>query len=244
MRIARSARKQKKTISEETRESDMMDKFIAFLAGEPHKMDEDWQQTWAYFVGCKMPHILRDWYDSTFKEGDVWKKDGAYYENVRQRLAAMSAFREKCVDEDETLRALKLLVEFFADEKSKEEQEKRTTGLPKRGGRVKKLCAKEKDKDFDNLVASISKMAKSLAGLYEQACALLKPIIDDACRNPGSYGEKEIERIFEQILNVSCCRKGKRLFDRLCKCFMPIYPDVVRFYINADKEMYGDENDT
>ena len=222
----------------------MMDKFVAFLAGEPHKMDEDWQQTWAYFVGCKMPYVLRDWYDSTFKEGDVWKKDGAYYENVRQRLAAMSAFKKKCVDEDETLRALKLLVEFFADEKSKEEQEKRTTGLPKRGGRVKKLCAKEKDKDFDNLVASISKMAKSLAGLYEQSCALLKPIIDDACRNPSSCGEKELGRIFDQILNVSCCRKGKRLFDRLCKCFMPIYPDVVRFYINADKEMYGDENDT
>ena len=70
----------------------MMDKFIAFLAGEPHKMDEDWQQTWAYFVGCKMPYILRDWHDAHFREGDVWKKDGAYYESVRQKLAAMPAF--------------------------------------------------------------------------------------------------------------------------------------------------------
>jgi hypothetical protein len=72
---------------------------------------------------------------------------------------------------------------------------------------------------------------------------LLKPTIDDACRNPSSYSEKEIERIFDQILDVSCYRKGKRLFDQLCKCFMPIYPDTVRFYIDSEKEMYGDEND-
>ena len=221
----------------------MMDKLIAFLAGEPHKMDEDWQQTWAYFVGCKMPYILRDWHDANFREGDVWKKDGAYYESVRQKLAAMPAFKKKCANEDETLRALKLLVEFFADERSKEEQGKRATVRPKRGGQGKKQDLKKNDKEFDSLVADISKMAKSLAVLYEQFCALLKPTIGDACRNPSSYSEKEIERIFDQILDVSCYRKGKRLFDQLCKCFMPIYPDTVRFYIDSEKEMYGDEND-
>jgi hypothetical protein len=44
-------------------------------------------------------------------------------------------------------------------------------------------------------------------------------------------------------MDVSCYKKGKLLFDRLCKCFMPIYPDAVRFYIDSEKEMYGDEND-
>lgn len=108
---------------------------------------------------------------------------------------------------------------------------------------MKKQAMKKNDKEYDRLVADISKMAKSLAGLYEQSCALLKPTIDDACRNPSSYSEKEIEGIFDQILDVSCYKKGKRLFDRLCKCFMPIYPDAVRFYIDSEKEMYGDEND-
>lgn len=215
----------------------MMEKFIEFLAGEPYKMDEDWQQTWAYFVGCKMPYILRDWHDPSFRDGDVWKKDGAYYESLRQQLAAMSAFKKKCNDADETLRALELLVDFFAHEKLK-----KSSAKPVR--RVKKRDAKKDDKEYDKLVSDISEMAKSLAGLYEQSCALLKPIVDDACRNPGAYSENEIERIFDQMLNVSCCRKGKRLFDRLCKCFSPIYPDVVRFYIDTDKEMYGGEDDT
>jgi len=221
----------------------MMDKFIAFLAGEPYKMDEDWQQTWAYFVGCKMPYILRDWHDSAFREGDVWKKDGAYYESLRLKLAAMPAFKKKCNDADETLRALELLVDFFA-------HEKRSVELSKPGGRGKKRGtnkndgAKKNDKEYEKLVADISEMAKSLVGLYEQSCAMLKPIVDDACRNPGAYSENELEHLFDQMLNVSCSRKGKRLFDRLCKRFSPIYPDVVRFYIDTDKEMYGGEDDT
>ena len=117
------------------------------------------------------------------------------------------------------------------------------------GGRGKKRGTKKSDdmtindKEYENLVADISKMAKSLAGLNEQACAMLKPIVDDACRNPSSYSEQDVERLFDQMLNVSCCRKGKHLFDRLCKRFMPIYPDVVRFYIDYDKEMYGGEGD-
>ena len=61
---------------------------------------------------------------------------------------------------------------------------------------MKKQAMKKNDKEYDRLVADISKMDKSLAGLYEQSCALLKPTIDDACRNPSSYSEKEIEMRF------------------------------------------------
>ena len=118
----------------------MMDNFIEFLAGEPYKMDEDWQQTWAYFVGCKMSYILRDWHDPSFRDGDVWKKDGAYYESLRQKLVAMQAFKKKCNDADETLRALKLLVDFFA-------HEKRNEGAVKPGCREKKCDAKKNDND-------------------------------------------------------------------------------------------------
>lgn len=221
----------------------MMDKFIAFLAGEPYKMDEDWQQTWAYFVGCKMPYILRDWHDSAFREGDVWKKDGAYYESLRLKLAAMPAFKKKCDDSDAMLRALELLVEFFAHERSKRAAANSGSGRGKKRGAEKNGNTKKTDKGYEKLVADISEMAKSLSGLYAQSCAILKPIVDDACRNPGTYSENELGHLFDQLLNVSCSRKGKRLFDRLCNRFMPIYPDTVRFYIDYDKEMYGGEND-
>lgn len=221
----------------------MMEKFIAFLAGDPYKMDESWQQTWAYFVGCKMPYILRDWHDPSFREGDVWKKDGAFYESLRLKLDGMSAFKKKCDDSDDTLEALELLVEFFAHERSKRAAANSGSGRVKKRGAEKNGNTKKTDKRYEKLVADISKMAKSLAGLNDQACAMLKPMVDDACRNPGAYSENDVEHLFDQLLNVSCCRKGKRLFDRLCKRFMPIYPDAVRFYIESDKEMYGGEDD-
>ena len=221
----------------------MMEKFIEFLVGDPYKMDESWQQTWAYFVGCKMPYILRDWHDPSFREGDVWKKDGAFYESLRLKLDGMSAFKKKCDDSDDTLEALKLLVDFFAHERSKRAAANSGIGRGKRRGAKKNDGMKNDGKEYEKLVSDISEMAKSLAGLYEQSCAILKPIVDDACRNPGTYSENELEHLFDQLLNVSCSRNGKRLFDRLCKRFRSIYPDAVQSYIDIDKEMYGEEND-
>ena len=115
----------------------MMEKFIAFVAGDPYKMDESWQQTWAYFVGCKMPYILRDWHDPSFREGDVWKKDGAFYESLRLKLDGMSAFKKKCDDSDDTLEALELLVEFFAHERSKRAAANSGSGRVKKRGAEK-----------------------------------------------------------------------------------------------------------
>ena len=103
----------------------MIDKFKAFLAGKPHKMDEDWQEQWAYFVGCKLPSILRTWYDPEF--GDVWEKNGGYYENTRLKLAGLSGFKKNCAEAGDTFQALKLLVEFFEDEKRKAGLGKTTT---------------------------------------------------------------------------------------------------------------------
>ena len=50
------------------------------------------------------------------------------------------------------------------------------------------------------------------------------------------------EHVFDRVLDVSCCSKGKRLFNRLCKSFGQIYPDCVKSYIGFDREMWGDED--
>ena len=219
-----------------TKQASMMDKFIAFLAGDPHKMDESWQQTWAYFVGCKMPYILRDWHDSTFKESDIWTRDGEYYDSVRLKLASMPAFKKKSYDGDDALQALNLLVEFFADEKRKE-------GLAKPRRREKNHDKKKSDKEFDNLVASISEMAKSLQRLYRQSYELQRPIVEDMFANPDSVTEHELELCFDQVLNISCTNFGMELFNKLCQTFKSRYPESVADYIEIQNEMYGDDSD-
>ena len=85
-------------------------------------------------------------------------------------------------------------------------------------------------------------LAQALNGLNEQSCSMLKPIVDDCCKHPESVDEKELEHVFDLVLNVSCCPKGKRLFNRLCKSFGRIYPDCVKDYIGFDREMWGDQD--
>lgn len=121
-----------------------MEKFKAYLAGKPHMTDEDCHEQWAYFVGCKLPSILREWYESGFE--DVWEKNGDYYETTRLKLAGSGAFKKKCAEASDTLQALKLLVEFFEDEKRKaglgKTTKKRGTGNEERGtGGAPGVCA-------------------------------------------------------------------------------------------------------
>lgn len=87
----------------------------------------------------------------------------------------------------------------------------------------------------------ILELARALNGLQEQSCSMLKPIVDDCCKHPESVDEKELEHVFDLVLDVSCCAKGKRLFNRLCKSFGRIHSDCVKNYIGFDREMWGDE---
>ena len=86
-------------------------------------------------------------------------------------------------------------------------------------------------------------LARALNGLHEQSCSMLKPIVDDYCKHPEFVDEKELEHVFDLVLDVSCCPKGKRLFDRLCKSFGQIYPDCINAYIGFDREMWGVEEE-
>ena len=90
--------------------------------------------------------------------------------------------------------------------------------------------------------SEILALAQALTGLHEQSCLMLKPIVDDCCKHPESVDEKELEHVFDLVLAVSCCPKGKRLFNRLCKSFGQIYPDCVKAYIGFYREMWGDED--
>ena len=51
----------------------------------------------------------------------------------------------------------------------------------------------------------ILELARALTGLQEQSCSMLKPIVDDCCKHPESVDEKELEHVFELVLDVSCC---------------------------------------
>ena len=94
----------------------------------------------------------------------------------------------------------------------------------------------------NELYGEILALARALNGLHEQSCSMLKPIVDDCCKHPESVDEKGLGHVFDLALDVSCCAKGKRLFDRLCKSFGRLYPDCVKDYIGFDREIWGDDD--
>ena len=81
-------------------------------------------------------------------------------------------------------------------------------------------------------------LVKSLNDIYEQSYVLLKPVVDDVCKRVSLISENGLEHLFDHISDIYCYHKGRKLFDKLCRTFRAIYPDVVAFYIKTNREFY------
>ncbi len=90
----------------------------------------------------------------------------------------------------------------------------------------------------------IVELAKSLQAVYRQSYELIRPIVNDACKNPQTVDEDELEHLFDQVLNISCTDYGMRLFTELCKAFRSRYPECVTEYIKINDELYGEGNES
>ena len=90
----------------------------------------------------------------------------------------------------------------------------------------------------------IVELAKSLQAVYRQSYELIRPIVNDACKNPQTVDEDELEHLFDQVLNISCTDYGMRLFTKLCNVFRSRYPECVAEYIKINDELYGEGNES
>ncbi len=110
-------------------------------------------------------------------------------------------------------------------------------GMRQAGNSAKK--SKKADPAFEHIV----ELVKSLQGLYRQSYELQRPIVEDMCANPDTVTERELERCFDQVLEISCTDFGMELFNRLCQTFKSRYPEAVADYIEIQNEMYGEDSD-
>ena len=95
----------------------------------------------------------------------------------------------------------------------------------------------------DSAFREIVKLAKSLQAIYRQVYELLRPVVNDACRDPHTVDEDELAHLFDQVLNISCTDYGMRLFAKLCNSFRTCYPRCVADYIEINGELYGEDNE-
>ena len=117
--------------------------------------------------------------------------------------------------------------------------------------RVKKLRnGKKREKGTKNgadiaeepAFRAIVELAKSLQAICRQSYELMRPIVNDACKNPQTVDEDELAHLFDQVLNIGCTDYGMRLFTKLCNAFRSRYPECVADYIKSNDELYGDDN--
>ena len=95
--------------------------------------------------------------------------------------------------------------------------------------------------DQDPAFREILELAKSLHAIHRQAYNLIRPLVNDACKNPQTVSEHELEQLFDQVLNISCTDFGMKLFKKLCDTFKSRYPECVEDYIKFNDELYGDD---
>ena len=111
--------------------------------------------------------------------------------------------------------------------------------IPKMATKKSTRKSKKADPAFEHIV----ELVKSLQGLYRQSYELQRPIVEDMCANPDTVTEHDLERCFDQVLEISCTDFGMELFNRLCQTFKSRYPESVADYMEIQNDMYGEDSD-
>ncbi len=111
--------------------------------------------------------------------------------------------------------------------------------MPKRKV-VSKNAPKDAELNQDPAFREILELAKSLHAIHWQAYNLIRPLVNDACKNPQTVSEHELEQLFDQVLNISCTDFGMKLFKKLCDTFKSRYPECIEDYIKINDDLYGD----
>ena len=82
----------------------------------------------------------------------------------------------------------------------------------------------------------IKKLAEELANTWLKAYDTYKPLVKDACNRLVS--EKELEWLFDGLLDVCAYSKNDELFFELCETYEGFYTDCVHDYKKIHDELF------
>ena len=85
----------------------------------------------------------------------------------------------------------------------------------------------------------IKRLAVELANQYLNSYEIYKPIVEDACTN-RVISEKELEWLFDHLLDVCEYDKNDELFFELCETYKSIYTDCVNDYTSIHEEILNE----
>ena len=87
---------------------------------------------------------------------------------------------------------------------------------------------------------NIYQIAEQIARLHREAYEIYLPLVEDVCSR--IVLEDELSRLLDYLLDFASDKNMLRLYKRVCRRYLNIYPDCIKSYIEAYREMWGEED--
>ena len=87
---------------------------------------------------------------------------------------------------------------------------------------------------------NIYQIAEQIVQLYQKVFEVYLPLVEDVCNRTAL--EDESSHLLDYLLDFACDEKILGLYKKVCRRYLYVYPDCIKFYIEAYREMWGKEN--
>ena len=82
----------------------------------------------------------------------------------------------------------------------------------------------------------LCQIAEKIDQINQQAYVTYLPMVDDICNKKVS--ENELAYFLDYLLDFANDEKMLGLYKRVCKNYLYTYPECIKFYIEAYREMW------
>ena len=87
---------------------------------------------------------------------------------------------------------------------------------------------------------NIYQIAEQIVQLHQKAYEVYLPLVEDVCN--GTASEDELSHLLDYLLDFACEEKMLGLYKKVCRRYLYMYPDCIKFYIEAYREMWGEKD--
>jgi uncharacterized protein Yka (UPF0111/DUF47 family) len=97
-------------------------------------------------------------------------------------------------------------------------------------------------KSYDELLDSMTDLAKSLSALHQQVARELAPVVQSLIAT-SSRDVSRIEHTLDRLLDCACHSDGLVLFKSLCRHYYSFAPQAAAEYVMIYRNMWENEED-
>ncbi len=87
----------------------------------------------------------------------------------------------------------------------------------------------------------VYQIAEQISQLHQKVYETYLPLVEDICSIKAT--EDELSHFLDYLLDFEYDEKILSLYKKICRRYLYAYPECIKSYIEAYREMWEDEND-